>query len=86
MTRAERRRQEKKQSRRPVTYNLTDRQITGIKQAATEEAAKRAFIMMIGIPILVLKDHFGQLIRKEYGGKTREQRFLDWCVEMYRSF
>lgn len=86
MGRAERRRQEKEQARRPVTYHLTDRQIAEMKQAATQEASEQAFLMMIGIPILVMKDHFGQLIRKEYAGKTREQRFYEYCEEMYKSF
>ena len=58
----------------------------GIKREATHDAAETAFLLMLGIPVLMFKDHFGQLIRREVDGKSREQRFVDYCLEFYRQF
>ena len=43
----------------------------GMKQEATRDAAETAFLLMLGIPVLMFKDHFGQLIRREVDGKSR---------------
>lgn len=85
MTRAERRRQERQNIKQP-TYNLSTGQLQGLKQEATHDAAETAFILMLGIPVLMFKDHFGQLIRREVEGKSREKRFVDYCLEFYRQF
>ena len=85
MTRAERRRLER-QNRKQPTYNLSRDQMQGMKQEATRDAAETAFLLMLGIPVLMFKDHFGQLIRREVDGKSREQRFVDYCLEFYRQF
>lgn len=85
MTRAERRRQER-QNRKQPTYNLSKDQLLGIQQGATRNAAETAFLLMLGIPVLMLRDHFGHLMRREVDGKSREQRFVDYCIEFYRQF
>lgn len=85
MTRAERRRVERENRKQP-TYNLSRDQLREIKQEATHNAAETAFLMMLGIPVLMFKDHFGQLMRREVDGKSREQRFVDYCIEFYRQF
>lgn len=36
-----------------------------MKQEAAREAAQTAFLLMLGIPVLMFKDHFGQLMRRE---------------------
>ena len=79
MTRAERRRVERENRKQP-TYNLSRDQLREIN------AAETAFLMMLGIPVLMFKDHFGQLMRREVDGKSREQRFVDYCIEFYRQF
>lgn len=85
MNRAERRRQDKEHAKK-ATYTLTKEQLQAIKQEATTEAAETAFLLMLGIPILVFKDHFGQLIRREVDEKSREQRFMDYCLKFYQQF
>ena len=85
MTRAERRRLERMSVKKP-TYNLSGEQLKGMKQEAAREAEETAFLLMLGIPVLMFKDHFGQLMRREVKGKSREQRFVDYCLEFYRQF
>ena len=85
MNRAERRRAGKQVKKEP-TYNLTQSQIEEMKQSATREAENSAFVLMLGIPVIVLRDHFGQLIRKNWQGATRLQRFVDYCLDYYERF
>ena len=63
---------------RPKTYVLTEYQIAEIKRKATEEAAQRAFLMFLAIPVMVLKDKFGF-------GKIRLTRFMDYALVWFRS-
>ena len=64
---------------KPKTYVLTDDQIRGIKDQAVDEAVEKAFILMIGIPSLVLRDNFGF-------GKGRLGTFGDKVLELYEAF
>lgn len=68
------------------TYNLNAQQLAGMKKEATNEAVHAAFILMLAIPAMVLHDKFGQLMPKEVGGKNREERFVDMCVDLYDSY
>lgn len=56
MNRAERRRNARND--KPKTYVLTDDQITKLKQDAAFEATRRAFLMFMSIPVMVLTDKF----------------------------
>ena len=85
MNRAERRRAGKQVKKEP-TYNLTQSQIEEMKRSVTLEAESNAFVLMLGIPVMVLRDHFGRLIRKNWRGATRLQRFVDYCLEYYERF
>ena len=69
MTRAERRRVERENRKQP-TYNLSKDQLQGIKQEATHDAAETAFLLMLGIPVLMFKDHFGQLYAGMWMGRA----------------
>jgi hypothetical protein len=77
MNRAERRRSAKQQPR-PKTYVLTEDQINQIKKDAVNEAIRKAFLMLMSIPVMVLHDKFGF-------GKQRLERFMDYVLIWYES-
>lgn len=77
MNRAERRRR-KLSAAAPKTYVLTEDQITRMKQDAAREATRRAFLMFMSIPVMVLHDKFGF-------GKQRLGKFMDYAVMWYES-
>lgn len=77
MNRAERRRR-KLNAAAPKTYVLTEDQITKMKQDAAQEATRRAFLMFMSIPVMVLHDKFGF-------GKQRLGKFMDYAVMWYES-
>lgn len=76
MTRAERRRSEKK--RKVRTYTLTDIQIDKIKHEAVNEATHEAFLMMLAMPVMTLLD-------KEGWKKKRLSRFTDQLMDLFDS-
>lgn len=77
MNRQERRKQ--KISAKPKTYTLTDGQISKLKADAVKEASEKAFIAMLGLPLLALRDEFGF-------GRGRLERFTNKLLEEYRCF
>lgn len=60
-------------------YTLTEDDIERIKQDATNEAMNKAFVLMLGIPSMVLRDKFGY-------GSVRLERFTDGTFDYYDSF
>lgn len=85
MNRAERRRSARNNKPEPV-INVKYSDIKNIKRQVSEEAANNAFLMMLAIPVMVLHDNFGSLMRKELNGKPREERFAELCLDLYDSF
>lgn len=82
MTRAERRRAERQEAKLSVTYNMDKRAIDKIKSDAVWEGIDTAFILMMGLPISILQDKFGQLMRKE----GRAETFVELLLERYEMF
>ncbi len=76
MNRAERRRNARQE--KPRTYVLTEAQIRQIKLDAVREATRRAFLMFLAIPVMVLHDKFGFR-------KTRLSRFMDFALIWFES-
>ena len=76
MNRAERRKNAV--TTKPKTYVLTDDQIRKLKQDATNEATRRAFLMFLSIPVMVLHDKFGFR-------KVRLSRFMDYALVWFES-
>ena len=76
MNRAERRKI--KNAKAPKTYVLTQDQIDQMKRDAVNEATRKAFIMFLSIPVMVLYDKFGFR-------KTRLTRFMDYALVWYES-
>ena len=79
MSRAERRRLERDQSNQTKTYTLTQAQIDQMKKEVSMEATKKAFLMMMGFPLLTLRDKFGF-------GKARLNRFMSHMLDLYEAY
>ena len=80
MNRAERRRAKKAGipvKKEPVV-NIKAADVQKIKQDASKEAADKAFLLMLGLPVMVLHDKFGF-------GPVRCERFTDAVLELYDS-
>ena len=76
MNRQQRRRN--KIEAKPKTYILTDEQIAQIKSNAVEEASVKAFVAMLGLPLVAL--------RKFSFGKKRLEQFEEELLRQYRCF
>lgn len=85
MSRAEKRRNNHEKAKNP-TYVLNAEQLLKVKEDAARDAAETAFLLMLGIPILMFKDHFWKLMKKEEDGKSREERFAKYCLDFYSQF
>lgn len=59
MNRAERRRSARQDAQKSKTYVLTENQIEQMKLDAVDEATRKAFLMFLSIPVMVLSDKFG---------------------------
>lgn len=77
MNRAERRKN-KQSAQKPKTYVLTEDQITKMKMDAVNEATRKAFLMFMSIPIMILHDKFGF-------GKKRLSKFMDYALIWYEA-
>lgn len=82
MSRAEMRRQQREAAKAGKMYNLNVAQIQSLKQNATDEAVSKAFTLMLAIPVMVLHDKYGQLMKKD----GREERFAELCLDLYDSY
>lgn len=61
---------------KPRTYVLTDVELEKIKQEIKRNAVDEAFVMLLGIPLLVMRDHHGF-------GKMRITRFMEAMLGWY---
>lgn len=78
MNRAERRRSARQQTAKTKTYVLTEEQIEEMKRDAVHTATRRAFLMFMSIPVMILHDKFGF-------GKQRLGKFMDYALIWYES-
>lgn len=84
MNRAERRKLSKqgvKVKSDPV-INLKSSDIEAMKIEATKKAVDTAFMLSLAIPVMVLHDKFGELMKRD----GREKRFADLCLELYDTY
>ena len=51
-----------------------------------KDAAEESFMLVVSIPIMVMRDHFGDLMKKEVDGKNREIRFYEHLAYIYECF
>lgn len=81
MNRAERRRAKKAglQVEKEPVWNIKAADVQKMKADASKEASGQAFLLMLGLPVMVLHDKFGF-------GAVRCERFTDAVLELYDSF
>ena len=79
MSRAERRQSERETAKKQKTYTLTQAQIDQMKEETSLKATERAFLMMLGFPLLTLRDKFGF-------GTQRLNKFMDQMVDLYEAY
>lgn len=86
MSRAQLRRQQKEKAKQTKTYNFTRADVDKLKSDMVSVVASEFLEAIFGISIMVLHDKFGQLIKKNVDGKCREERFFDYCIDLYDSY
>lgn len=66
-----------------ITLSVKER--NKLKRELTREASRRAFILSLAIPNMVVRDKFSKLIPLEKDGLNRQERFIDFCIETYEA-
>jgi len=79
MNRSEKHRKDRLLVKQTKTYTFTQAQIDKIKEDATMAATRRAFAIMLAMPMMVLRDQFGF-------GKKRLSLFTDKVFDIYEAF
>ena len=79
MNRAERRRVDKASSKSDKAYMINANAINSIKAEATNNAIDKAFILMLSMPLMVLRDKYGF-------GRKRLTEFNEYVLDLYDSF
>lgn len=69
------RKERRKNGIRTKTYVLTEEQIKKIKNESIDTALK----LMLSLPMMVVRDDFGKIIKKE----NRMETFMDLVLEKY---
>lgn len=69
-------------AKKEPVINIKVSDIEKIKREAVEEACKNAFILMLAIPAVVMRDKYAQLMKRE----GRLERFADLCIELYDTY
>ena len=78
MNRAERRRSTKQEQKKQKTYVLTEGEIEKMKQDAVSKATRKAFLMFLSIPVMILLDKFGF-------DKLQLGQFMDYSLIWFES-
>lgn len=50
-----------------------------LAKKAKEEAIQKLFGQLLAVPVMVIHDHFGALMKKE----GREERFAEMCLDLF---
>ena len=64
------------------TYNLSAEAIQVIKEEEQKKSVDIAFILLLTIPTMVIRDKFGELMRKD----AREEKFVNLVLKQYDLF
>jgi hypothetical protein len=81
VNRAERRRLQREGlpvKKEPV-INMKVSDVQRITRDSTKDAVDQVFLLMLGLPVLTLRDKWGF-------GKVRSERFIEQVLELYDSF
>lgn len=64
------------------TFNLTAEAIQAIKEEEQKKSVDMAFILLLTIPTMVIRDKFGELMRKD----AREEKFVNLVLKQYELY
>ena len=62
--------------------NIKSSDIEKIKADAVNEAVDKAFLLSLAIPVMIIRDKFGELMKKD----GREQKFAEHCLNLYQLY
>lgn len=66
--------------------NKTEKLLEKAKSDVADEVLRKAFILMLSIPTMVLNDKYAYLTKKEdEQGRNRIERFVDLCLDEYEA-
>lgn len=86
MNRAERRRMDKQIQAKDPLVTMRRSALAKMENDIANKAAIEVFTLMLSIPATIIHRNFGELIRKESNGMSREERFIDMCLDLYSRF
>lgn len=88
MNRSQRRGMKKSNAKveRERVINIKVSELEKIKKDAADSAANLAFFLMLAIPAMVIHDEYPKLMKRVEKEKTRTERFVDLCLDLYDSF
>lgn len=78
-TRAELRREQRNKQK---TYTISRYELQRREKELVEKATFHAFILLLGLATLIIKNHFGALMKKE----NRERTFINMMLDLYHSY
>jgi hypothetical protein len=76
----------KKQKKTEKFYTVSDKKLEEIKENAKNEGISEAFIMMLGLSVMTIHDHFGELWKVNGYDKGREERFTDYVLKLWEEY
>ena len=75
----------KKQKKSEKFYTVSDKKIAEIKENAKKEGISEAFVLMLGLSVMTIHDHFNDLRLVNGHDKCREERFTDYVLNLWES-
>lgn len=93
MNRAERRKQGIKQPPAKMKHMTEFEYANQLNKAYQEgvadgykRASNYAVVFMMCVPLIVLREKFGEIRLKDVDGESREERFFNLCLERYEDY
>lgn len=80
MSRAEIRRLKRQEAGKTATYNFTAEQLANLRNSWTQGAVDQAFVLLMCIPIMVLKEQY------RWGSRKRLPEFAEHLSTYYQEF
>ena len=82
----EQRRKQKKNKKQDTIMIDSKMTIDDLKAQVTNGVLDLAFVLMLSIPTMVIHDKYSKITKLNVSGKSREERFVDMCLETYDAF